>query len=82
MKFIVEFHLKPENKNKVVEIFERCGPNRNPGVSFRNAWIGTRSNVVFVFGEGDDEERVEAVCRSWSEHGNYRIHPVIDIEDY
>jgi hypothetical protein len=82
MKFIVEFRLKPGSKNKVMEIFETRGPSRNPGVLFRQAWIGTRSDLVFVLAESDSEPLVASVADSWSEHGDYQIHPVIDIEQF
>ncbi|MCE9548082.1 MAG: DUF3303 domain-containing protein [Planctomycetia bacterium] len=82
MKFIVEFRLKPDSKKKVVEIFERTGPNRNPGVAFGGAWIGLRSDVVFVLAESDDEASVAKASASWREHGDCVIHPVIDVENF
>lgn len=80
MKFVVEFRLNAGSKNKVLEIFESKGPNRVPGVHFRHAWIGTKSNVVFVVAESDSEAQINAAAETWKEHGSYQIHPVIDIE--
>lgn len=82
MKFLVEFNLKPDSKKKVVEIFERTGPNRKPGVTFRGAWIGTRSDVVFVLAESDDEALVTKAAESWREYGDCEIQPVIDVENF
>jgi hypothetical protein len=81
-KFIVEFRLKPGNKNKVLELFELAGPNRSPGVSFRNAWIGTRSDLIFVLCESAEEGPVEQACQKWSDFGEHTIHPVIHHEQY
>jgi len=35
MKFMIEFRLKPGSKNKAAEAFEKRGPNRSSGVTFR-----------------------------------------------
>ncbi len=82
MKFMVEFHLKSDSKKKAVEIFEQSGPNRNPGVAFRGAWVGMRSDMVFVLTESDDEALVAKVAEGWREYGDHRIHPVIDFENF
>ena len=82
MKFIVEFRLKPGSKNQAIEIFETRGPIRNPGVSFRQAWIGTKSDLVFVLAESESESLINSAAQSWSAHGDYQIHPVIDIEQF
>ena len=82
MKFMVEFRLRPGSKAKVVEAFELLGPNRHQGVSFRAAWIGTRSNVIFVLVETQREELVNQASQRWNEHGVTLIHPVIDAEQY
>lgn len=81
-KFIVEFRLKAGNKNKVVDLFELAGPNRASGVSFRNAWIGTRSELIWVLCESTDEALVEQACEKWKEYGEHAIHPVIHHEQY
>jgi len=82
MKFMVEFGVKPGNKNKAVETFEQRGPNRIPGVTFRAAWIGKHSDVVFVLVESADESLVSEAARSWSESGDFRITEVIDVEQF
>lgn len=82
MKFIVEFRLKPGSKNKVVEIFETRGPNRTAGVWFRQAWIGTKSDLVYVLAESESESFIISAAQPWSEHGDYQIHPVIDIDEF
>jgi hypothetical protein len=82
MKFIVQFQLKPGSKQAVVETFERVGPNRNPGVSFRGAWIGSRTDLAFVLVESDDEGLVAKVSEAWREFGEPTIHPVIDVEQF
>jgi len=80
--YIVEFRLKPGNKNKMVDLFQLAGPNRASGVSFRNAWIGTRSELIFVLCESADESLVEQACQKWSDFGEHTIHPVINHEQY
>jgi len=82
MKFLVEFHLKPGSMKKAVELFEQVGPNRNPGVAFRGAWVGTHTEIAFVLIESDDENLVTRAAQSWSEHGDFEIHPVLDIENF
>src|SRR5436309_3026979 len=79
MKFMVEFRFKPGGKNEVLEAFELRGPNRNPGVAFRGAWVGTQSDVAFVLVESGDQSLVEKTAQSWTEHGEFRITPVIDV---
>jgi hypothetical protein len=81
MKYMVEFQLKPGRKNEAVALFEAQGPNRNPGVTFRGAWVGAEADVAYVLAEGA-EAQVIAVARSWSEHGEYRLTPVIDVEQF
>lgn len=80
MRFVVEFRLSPDSTSKVTEAFSRWRPQRDPGVLFRGARIGTRYDVIFVVGEGEDEERVARACQSWDEHGNYRIYALSDAE--
>ena len=80
MKFIVEFRLRPGSKNQVVENFELVGPNRHAGVALQNAWIGTRSDVIFVLVESAEEALVAKAGQTWKEHGEVRIEPVIDVE--
>jgi len=82
MKYIVELRLKPGHKEPVLQAFERTGPNRNAGVAFRGAWVGTRSDVIFVLAESDDESRLAAVAQAWSEHADATLHPVLDIEQF
>jgi hypothetical protein len=82
MKFMVEFRLKPGRKNHALELFESRGPNRNPAVTFRGAWIGADSDQVFVLVEAPDELHVEQAAESWSQEGEYKITRVIDIEQY
>ena len=82
MKFMIEFPVKPGNKNRVVEAFEQRGPNRSPGVNFQGAWIGKNSDVVFALVESTDESLVTSAAKSWTETGNFRITPVIDLEQF
>jgi hypothetical protein len=81
MKFMIEFRLKPGHKDHVLATFERVGPNRNEGVTFRGAWVATHSDVIFVLAEGDDESRVAEVAGKWSEHGEATVHAVIDVDE-
>jgi Domain of unknown function (DUF3303) len=82
MKFMVEFPVRPGNKNKVLEAFEQRGPSRNPGVTFRGAWIGKDSDVVFALVESANESLVTSAAKSWTETGNFRITPVLDLEQF
>ena len=82
MKFMVEFSVHPGNKNKAVQAFEQRGPNRNPGVTFRGAWIGMNADVVFALVESDDESLVRSAAKSWTELGDFRVTPVIDVEHF
>jgi uncharacterized protein DUF3303 len=82
MQFMVEFRFQPGTKDKAVAAFEQRGPNRNPGVAFRGAWVGTKSDVVFVLVESQDEALVAKAAQSWSELGACQIHPVVDVQQY
>ena len=80
MKFMVQFQLRPETKNKALEAFEQRGPNRNPDVTLRELWVGTNSSAVFVLVESEDQALVEKAGRAWAEFGTYQICPVIDAQ--
>jgi uncharacterized protein DUF3303 len=82
MKFMIEFQVQPGNKNRAIEAFEQRGPNRSPGVVFHSAWIGKDSDVVFALVESADESLVTSAAKSWTETGNFRITPVIDLEQF
>jgi hypothetical protein len=82
MKYMVEFRLKPGLKNEVVDLFELRGPNRHPGVAFRGAWIGSQSDLVFILCESEDPAAVERACKPWLEHGDFTLHPVVDVEQF
>jgi hypothetical protein len=80
MKFMVEFRFKPGGKDEILEAFELRGPNRNPGVTFRGAWVGSQADLAFALVESAHQSLVEKAAQSWDEHGEYRITPVIDVE--
>ncbi len=77
---MVEIQLQAGNKNKAFEAFEQRGPNRTDGVTFRGAWVGKESEVVFVLVECADEKNLATASQTWSEFGTFRVHPVIDIQ--
>jgi hypothetical protein len=82
MKFIVEMRLKPGSTNPAIEAFELRGPNRTTGVSFRGAWVGVGSEIVFALVESEEERLVQEACLSWAEVGNSVIYPVVEIEQF
>ena len=82
MTFMVQFTVKPGNKNKVVELFEQRGPSRNPGVTFRGGWIAAHADVVFVLVDSAEESLVSNAAKSWSEVGDFHITEVIDFEKF
>lgn len=82
MRFMVEFQLQPGARNKAVEAFEQRGPNRNPGVAFVGAWIARREDVAFVLVDAQDEALVANAAKSWSQVGEAKIHPVVDVQQY
>jgi hypothetical protein len=82
MKFMIEFRLKPGHKEQVLETFEKTGPNRHPGVTFRGAWVGSRSDVIFVLLESDEgESTVANLAESWKAHGEAKFHAVVDVDE-
>jgi|GEM_PF-2152352 len=82
MKYMVQFQFKQESKAEALEIFEKLGPNRHAGVTFRSAWIGSNRGVAFVLVESGSEELVANAAESWKSQGEFTIYPVIDIEQY
>lgn len=82
MKYLVELHLRPDCQNKAMDAFELRGPNRNQGVTVQQAWVDTRSHIVFVLAESSDESLVQHAGQAWAEFGEVTIHPVIDIEQF
>ena len=82
MKYMVQFLFKSEGKAEALEQFERLGPNRHAGVTFRSAWIGADRGVAFVLVESASEELVKQAADSWKSQGEYSIYPVVDIEQY
>jgi hypothetical protein len=81
MKFMVEFRLRPGHKEQVLAEFERVGPNRQDGVAFRGAWVGSHSDIIFVLAESADEARLAEVAKSWSVHGELTLHAVVDVNE-
>jgi hypothetical protein len=82
LKFMVEFRNQPGMKNPIVDAFTLRGPNRNPGVEFKDAWLGKQDDLIFILCESDEQSLVENACRTWSEYGEFRIFPVVEIQDY
>jgi hypothetical protein len=80
MKFIVMYTLKPGCRSQLIEAFEVYGPTRKSGVSFQNAWLGTRSDVVFALYESEDEALVRQVCQSLTAFATGEVHPVISAD--
>jgi hypothetical protein len=44
--------------------------------------VGKQSDVVFALVESADESLVTDAAKSWSESGNFRVTPVIDLEQF
>jgi hypothetical protein len=82
MKFMVELRLKPGSTYRAIDAFEQRGPNRTAGVSFRGAWVGTRSEVIYALVESAEEALVCEASRAWAEVGDCEISPVVDIEQF
>lgn len=82
MTYLVEFQIKPNSKNQILDKFDLRGPNRVPGVKFQNAWIATKQDVIYVVGEAEDLPSLQTACDAWNEFGSYTITEVVDIERY
>jgi hypothetical protein len=82
MKFMVTLRLKPGAKNKALEAFDERGPNRNPGVALRGAWVATHADVVYALVESASEAAVAEAAKTWNNHGESEITAVVDIEQY
>jgi hypothetical protein len=82
MKFMVEFQIKPGGLSQAIEQFETLGPSHHPGVTFRGAWVGSHSDVAFTLVESETLELAKKAAEDWSKSGEYRITPVIDIEQF
>jgi hypothetical protein len=80
MKFIVKYTLKPGCRNQLVEAFELYGPTRKGGVSFQNAWLDSRADVVFALYESEDEALIKRVCQTLTAFATSEIHPVISAD--
>jgi hypothetical protein len=80
MKYMVEFPFPADQREPILRRFEERGPNRNPGVKFRDAWIGERDHVIYVLVESDDIAAVESACCSWADMGPAKITPVVGVE--
>jgi hypothetical protein len=81
---MVEFRLFPNSKFKALDVFELRGPNRNPGVTFRGAWVGVgeETDTVFALVESADRAAVDQSAISWQKFGSYSITPVVDVEQF
>jgi hypothetical protein len=51
-------------------------------VTFRQGWVATSGDLVFVLADGTDESHVAAAAQAWSEHGQSQIFRVIDVEQF
>jgi hypothetical protein len=80
-KFIVVYTLKPGGRDQLVEAFELYGPTRKAGVSFQNAWLDSKSNIVFALYEGEDEALVKQVSQTLTAFATCEIHPVISADE-
>lgn len=82
MHFIVECQLKAGTKNQAVAQFEKVGPNRHQGVTFRGAWIGAHKDVAFVVVESAEESLVTAAAKSWAGLDGFQITEVVNVEQF
>lgn len=82
MKYMIEFRVKPGQRDPALNRFEEFGPNRIPGVAFRGAWVGARSDIVYALVESDDETLVSQAAQSWNAYADSTVNAVIDIEEY
>lgn len=80
-KFIVVYTLKPGCRDQLVEAFELYGPTRKAGVSFQNAWLDSRANVVFTLYESEDEALIKQVSQTLTAFATAEIHPVLSADE-
>ncbi len=82
MLYMVTLKIHAGQRNKAIEEFEARGPNRTPGVAFRGTWVATHDDVVYALIDARDEPAAEQACQAWSDFGDGKICPVVDIDKY
>jgi hypothetical protein len=82
MTYLVQFQIKPNTKNQILDKFEMRGPNRVPGVSFKQAWVSTKQDLIYVIGQADHEADLQKACSFIDEFGTYSYTEVVDLENY
>lgn len=82
MLYMLKLQISAGKRDQALAEFERRGPNRNPGVKFRGAWIAVKDDTAYALVEGTDEPAIENACQAWSEYGQWSVCPVVDIEKY
>jgi hypothetical protein len=80
MKFLVEFRYDGTQREEFRRVYESAGFSQMEGASFLEGWISTKECLAFVLVEAADAATVDQGCRHWSQFGQWKIHPVMNLE--
>jgi hypothetical protein len=80
MKFVVEFRYDSAQREAFREAFESTGFSHVEGATFQEGWVSTKECLVFLVAESADAATMDQACQIWSQFGQWKIHPVSDLE--
>lgn len=79
MKFHVEFTYRAEEREKLLNLLQVGGLPAEGPVKVLGAWIAIQTGAGFAMVDTHDSRAFYELCSTWSEYGQIKITPVIDV---
>lgn len=79
MKFHVEFTYQSAEREKLLNFLHGDGLPSDGPVKVLGAWLAVQTGVGYAALETKDGQAFFELCAAWSEYGQVRVTPVIDL---
>lgn len=80
MIFMTMYRWSPENRNAVIERFQKTGGLPPPGIKLLSRWTDVAGGRGFTLTESNDPIAMSKFSHDWSDLMSFEMIPVLDDE--
>lgn len=77
MKFHIEFHYRPDEREKLLHYLSGGGLSTDESIKVTGSWIAVETGMGYAIVETKEGEALYRLCSSWSDYGAVKVTPVI-----
>ncbi len=79
MKFVIEFTYSTEEREKLLNFLQTGALTPDGPVKVLGAWVAIQTGNGYAVIDTKDSTAMYQICSSWSEYGQVKVTPVIDV---